>query len=69
MTIALEATALRECWIVRPVGTLGTCGWIAGRGWSAIRVPFRGPFGRHIDATKAVQMAGKYFAGLDLRAE
>ena len=35
----LEAERLRTCWIVRPVGTLGTCGFSPGA-WSAYPVPF-----------------------------
>lgn len=32
---SLEATRLNNCWIVRPVGQLGTCGWIKGKPWMA----------------------------------
>jgi hypothetical protein len=30
----LEATKLRNCWALRPVGALGTCGWIDGKPWT-----------------------------------
>jgi hypothetical protein len=30
----LEATRLRNCWALRPVGALGTCGWINGVPWT-----------------------------------
>jgi hypothetical protein len=35
----LEAERLRTCWIVRPVGSLGTIGW-APAPWEAYPVPF-----------------------------
>jgi hypothetical protein len=31
----IEATRLRESWCIRPVGCLGTCGWINGKAWTA----------------------------------
>lgn len=31
----LEATRLRTSWCIRPVGCLGTCGWIDGVPWTA----------------------------------
>lgn len=35
----LEATHLRENrWAVRPIGALGTCGWIDGKPWNVIYV-------------------------------
>ena len=30
----LEATRLRTCWAIKPVGALGTCGWINGKPWT-----------------------------------
>lgn len=33
-TFELEATKLRNCWAVHPVGSLGTCGWINGVPWT-----------------------------------
>jgi hypothetical protein len=35
----LEAERLRTCWIVRPQGSLGTCGFHPAA-WSAYPVPF-----------------------------
>ena len=35
----LEAERLRTCWIVRPKGSLGTCGFYPAA-WSAYPVPF-----------------------------
>ena len=35
----LEAERLRTCWIVRPIGSLGTCGFHPAA-WSAYPVPF-----------------------------
>lgn len=35
----LEAERLRTCWIVRPQGSVGTCGFSPGA-WSAYPVPF-----------------------------
>ena len=32
--MTLEATRLRNCWALRPVGALGTCGWINGVAWT-----------------------------------
>ena len=31
----LVATRLRNCWVIRPAGCVGTCGWINGVGWTA----------------------------------
>lgn len=28
------ATRLRTCWALRPVGALGTCGWVKGVPWT-----------------------------------
>jgi len=30
----LDATKLRKGWVIRPVGALGTCGWINGQPWT-----------------------------------
>jgi len=30
----MYATRLRNCWAIRPVGALGTCGWINGKPWT-----------------------------------
>lgn len=49
-----EATHLRDKrWAVRPVGALGTCGWINGVGWNVIYVTAR-------TADEALRKAGKY---------
>lgn len=34
----LVATRLRDCWVIRPAGCLGTCGWINGVAWTAVFV-------------------------------
>ena len=31
----LVAERLRQCWVIRPRGTVGTCGWINGKPWTA----------------------------------
>jgi hypothetical protein len=67
MLPALEATPGRKSWIVRPAGALGTCGWIGGRAWEAVYVPFRGNFGRPVDAALAVRMAaGRVWCGFEV---
>ena len=40
VTMKLEATKLRNCWVVRPEGALGTCGW-SPEPWSAVFVRAR----------------------------
>jgi len=30
----LDATRLREKWAIRPIGAIGTCGWIDGVPWT-----------------------------------
>jgi len=32
------ATRLRNGWVIRPRGALGTCGWINGVAWEALFV-------------------------------
>lgn len=31
----LTAVRIRNGWVIRPRGALGTCGWINGVGWAA----------------------------------
>lgn len=30
------AIRLRNCWAIRPQGTVGTCGWINGKPWQVV---------------------------------
>lgn len=32
--VELDAVRLRKGWAIRPVGALGTCGWINGQPWT-----------------------------------
>lgn len=46
---ALEAIRLTSCWVVRPAGELGTCGWIQGKLWMAA-------YSKASSAARAIQL-------------
>lgn len=44
MTLRYEATHLRgNRYAIRPVGALGTCGWIKGKAWTVAYINARSP--------------------------
>jgi len=47
-TMKLTATKLRNCWAIRPKGSLGTCGFINGVGWE-VKYVKRLPHGMEIE--------------------
>ena len=44
----LEATRLTDCWAIRPLNRLGTCGWVAGGQYWQVR------FVKHLPGTGKV---------------